>query len=105
MVRVSLPSAWTSETQGRAAGVAHSHAQAAPVPMWPGRPGGQGPCRDGGELLKEVMFHGACFSLEGASQPFSDLENSKNVLGCSGCLCPKDSWISGEDVRIRVLFP
>lgn len=41
---------------------------------------GQGPCRDWGELLKEVMFYGACFSLEGASQPFSDLENSKNVL-------------------------
>lgn len=68
-------------------------------------PGGQGPCRDGGELLKEVTFHGACFSLEGASQPFSDLENSKNVLGCLGCLCPVDSWISREDVRIRVLFP
>ena len=29
VVRVSLPSAWASETQGRAPGVAHSHAQAA----------------------------------------------------------------------------
>lgn len=51
------------------------------------------------------MFYAACFSLEGASQPFSDLENSKNVLGCLGCLCPKDSWSSREDVRSRVLSP